>query len=170
MFDELLTPPPSVDPLAPEVIAPIADIYKVKLDELGGILKNKDHLVACGYRQEEGIDFEESFAPVARLEVISIFLVYAANKNMVVYQMDVKTAFLNGNLWEEVYVSQPDGFVDLDNPNHVYKFKKALYGLKQALRSWYDMLSSFLISQDFSKGSVDPTLFIRRNGIDLLLV
>nr|GFA15453.1 retrovirus-related Pol polyprotein from transposon TNT 1-94 [Tanacetum cinerariifolium] len=125
--------------------------------------------VARGYRQEERIDFEESFAPVARLEAIRIFLAYAAQKNMVVDQMDVKTAFLSGNLREEVYVSQPDGFVDADNPNHVYKLKKDLYGLKQAPRAWYDMLSSFLLSQDFSKGSVDPTLFIRRNGNDLLL-
>ncbi|GKA10332.1 retrovirus-related pol polyprotein from transposon TNT 1-94 [Tanacetum coccineum] len=173
-------------------------IYKVKLDELGGILKNKAQLVSRGYRQEEGIkshfskgsvdpilfirkdgkelilheiiDFEESFAPVARLEAIRIFLAFAAHMNMVVYQMDVKTAFLNGNLREEVYVSQPDGFVDKDKPNHVYKLKKALYGLKQAPRAWYDMLSSFLISQDFSKGSVDPTLFIRRDGKELLLV
>ncbi|GJW71953.1 retrovirus-related pol polyprotein from transposon TNT 1-94 [Tanacetum coccineum] len=137
-------------------------IYKVKLDELGGILKNKARLVARGYRQEEGIDFEESFAPVARLEAIRIFLAFAAHMNMVIYQMDVKTAFLNGNLREEVYVSQPDGFVDPDKPNHVYKLKKALYGLKQAPRAWYDMLSSFLISNDFSKGSVDPTLFILR--------
>ncbi|GJV78115.1 retrovirus-related pol polyprotein from transposon TNT 1-94 [Tanacetum coccineum] len=145
-------------------------IYKVKLDELGGILKNKARLVARGYRQEEGIDFEESFAPVARLEAIRIFLAFAAHMNMVIYQMDVKTAFLNGNLREEVYVSQPDGFVDPDKPNYVYKLKKALYGLKQAPRAWYDMLSSFLISNDFSKGSVDPTLFIRREGNDLLLV
>nr|GEZ21830.1 retrovirus-related Pol polyprotein from transposon TNT 1-94 [Tanacetum cinerariifolium] len=116
-------------------------IYKVKLDELGGILKNKARLVARGYRQEEGIDFEESFALVARLEAIRIFLAYAAHKNMVVYQMDVKTAF-----------------------------SVALYGLKQAPCAWYDMLSSFLISQDFSKGSVDPTLFIRRNDNDLLPV
>ncbi|GJR64856.1 retrovirus-related pol polyprotein from transposon TNT 1-94 [Tanacetum coccineum] len=145
-------------------------IYKVKLDELGGILKNKARLVARGYRQEEGIDFEESFAPVARLEAIRIFLAFAAHMNMVVYQMDVKTAFLNGNLREEVYVSQSDGFVDPDNPNHVYKLKKALYGLKQAPRAWYDMLSSFLLSQDFSKGSVDPTLFIRREGKELLLI
>nr|GEX10695.1 copia protein [Tanacetum cinerariifolium] len=144
-------------------------IYKVKLDELGGILKNKACLVARGYRQEEGIDFEESFAPVTRLEGIRIFIAYAANKNMVVYQMDVKTMFLNGNLQEEVYVSQPDGFVDPDNLNHVYKLKKALYGLKQAPRAWYDMLSSFLISQDFSKGLVEPILFIRRNVNDLLL-
>nr|GEW97909.1 retrovirus-related Pol polyprotein from transposon TNT 1-94 [Tanacetum cinerariifolium] len=145
-------------------------IYKVKLDELGGILKNKARLVARDYYQEEGIDFEESCAPVARLEAIRIFLAYVTQKNMVVYQMDVKTAFLNGNLREEVYVSQSDGFVDQNNPNHVYKLKKALYGLKQAPRAWYDMLLSFLISQDFSKGSVDPTLFIRRNDNDLLLV
>nr|GFA34563.1 retrovirus-related Pol polyprotein from transposon TNT 1-94 [Tanacetum cinerariifolium] len=109
-------------------------IYKVKLDELGGILKNKARLVARGYLQEEGIDFEESFAPVARLEAIQIFLAYVAQKNMVVYHMEVKTGCLNGNLREEVYVSQPDGFVDQDNPNHVYKLKKALYGLKQAPR------------------------------------
>nr|GEW94975.1 retrovirus-related Pol polyprotein from transposon TNT 1-94 [Tanacetum cinerariifolium] len=169
LFDKLLTPPPSVDPSAPEVIAPIDEIYKVKLDELGGILKNKAHLVARGYLQEEGIDFEESFAPVSRLEAIWIFLAFVAHKNMVVYQLDVKTAFLNENLWEEVYVSHPDGFVDPDNPNHVYKLKKALYGLKQAPRMWYDMLSSFLVSQDFSKGLVDPTLFIHRNENDLLL-
>nr|GEV70377.1 retrovirus-related Pol polyprotein from transposon TNT 1-94 [Tanacetum cinerariifolium] len=113
--------------------------------------------------QEELNEFE-------RLEAIRIFLMFAAHKNMVVSQMDVKTAFLNGNLREEVYVSHPDGFVDPNNPNHVYKLKKALYGLKQAPRVWYDMLSSFLISKDFSKGSVDPTLFIRRKGNDLLLV
>ncbi|GKB57678.1 retrotransposon protein, putative, unclassified [Tanacetum coccineum] len=102
-------------------------------------------------------------------EAIRNFLAFAAHMNMVVYQMNVKTAFLNGNLREEVYVSQPDGFVDKDKPNHVYKLKKALYGLKQAPRAWYDMLSSFLISQDFSKGLVDPTLFIRRDGKELLL-
>ncbi|GJS35314.1 retrovirus-related pol polyprotein from transposon TNT 1-94 [Tanacetum coccineum] len=145
-------------------------IYKVKLDELGGLLKNKARLVARGYRQEEGINFEESFALVARLEAIQFFLAFPAHMNMVVYQMDVKTAFLNGNLREEAYVSQPNGFVDPDKPNYVYKLKKALYGLKQAPRAWYDMLSSFLISNDFSKGSVDPTLFIRREGKELLLV
>ncbi|GJV15981.1 retrovirus-related pol polyprotein from transposon TNT 1-94 [Tanacetum coccineum] len=123
-----------------------------------------------GYRQEEGIDFEESFAPVARLDAIRIFLAYAAHMNMIVYQMDVKTTFLNGILREEVYVSQPDGFVDQDNPNHVYKLKKALYGLKQAPRAWYDIWSKFLLSQEFSKGTVDPTLFIRRQGKDILLI
>ncbi|GJS22967.1 retrovirus-related pol polyprotein from transposon TNT 1-94 [Tanacetum coccineum] len=145
-------------------------IYKVKLDELGGILKNKARLVARGYRQEEGINFEESFAPVARLDAIRIFLAYAAHMNMIVYQMDVKTTFLNGILREEVYVSQPDGFVDPGNPNHVYKLKKALYVLKQAPRTWYDLLSKFLLSQDFSKGTVDPTFFIKRQGKDILLV
>ncbi|GJX16784.1 retrotransposon protein, putative, ty1-copia subclass [Tanacetum coccineum] len=104
----------------------------VKLDKLGGVLKNKAQLVARGYCQEEGIEFEESFAPVAQLEAIGIFIAYDAYMNMIVYQMDVKTAFLNGILREEVYVSQPDGFVDQDNPNHVYKLKKALYRLKQA--------------------------------------
>ncbi|GJT37604.1 retrovirus-related pol polyprotein from transposon TNT 1-94 [Tanacetum coccineum] len=118
-------------------------IYKVKLDELGGILKNKARLDARGYRQEEGINLEESFAI---------------------------TTFLNGILREEVYVSQPDGFVDQDNPNHVYKLKKALYGLKQAPRAWYDLLSKFLLSQEFSKGTMDPTLFIRRQGKDILLI
>ncbi|GKB06862.1 retrovirus-related pol polyprotein from transposon TNT 1-94 [Tanacetum coccineum] len=144
-------------------------IYKVKTDEFGGVLKNKARLVAQGFRQEEGIDFEESFAPVARIEAIRIFVANAAHKNMTIYQMDVKMAFLNGELKEEVYVSQPEGFVDQDNPSHVYKLKKALYDLKQAPRACYDMFSSFLISQHFSKGAVDPTLFTRQAGNDLLL-
>ncbi|GJZ44695.1 retrovirus-related pol polyprotein from transposon TNT 1-94 [Tanacetum coccineum] len=143
-------------------------IYKVKLDELGGILKNKARLVAHGYHQEEGINFKESFALVARLEAIWIFLAFAAHMNMIVYQIDVKTAFLNGILREEVYISQPGGFVDPDNPNHVYRLKKAL--LKQAPRTWYDILLAFLLSQGFSKGTVDPTLFISRKGKDILLV
>ncbi|GJS74704.1 retrovirus-related pol polyprotein from transposon TNT 1-94 [Tanacetum coccineum] len=113
-------------------------IYKVKLDKYGDVLKNKARLVAKGYRQEEGIDFEESFAPVARIEAIRIFIANAASKNMTIYQMDVKTTFLNGELKEEVYVSQPEGFVDPDHPTHVYRLKKALYGLKQAPRAWMD--------------------------------
>ncbi|GJW55714.1 retrovirus-related pol polyprotein from transposon TNT 1-94 [Tanacetum coccineum] len=145
-------------------------IYKVKTDEFDGVIKNKARFVAQGFKQEEGIDFEELFAPVARIEAIHIFEANATNKNMTIFQMDVKTAFLNGELKEEVYVSQPEGFVDQDNPSHVYKLKKALYGLKQAPRAWYDMLSSFLISQHFSKGAVDPTLFTRKAGNDLLLV
>nr|GEX71836.1 retrovirus-related Pol polyprotein from transposon TNT 1-94 [Tanacetum cinerariifolium] len=110
-------------------------IYKVKLDEYGDVLKNKAWLVAKGYRQEESIDFEESFAPVARIEAIRIFIANAVSRNMTVYQMDVKTAFLNGELKEEVYVSQLEGFVDPDQPTHVYHLKKALYGLKQAPRA-----------------------------------
>ncbi|GJU92112.1 retrovirus-related pol polyprotein from transposon TNT 1-94 [Tanacetum coccineum] len=145
-------------------------IYKVKLDDIGRILKNKARLVARGYRQEEGIDFKESFAPVARLEAVRIFLAFAAHMNMIVYQMDVKTAFLNDILREEFYVSQPDRFVDPDNPNHVYRLKKALYGLKHAPCAWYDLFSSFLLSQGFSKGTVDPTLFSSRKGKDILLV
>ncbi|GKB69660.1 retrovirus-related pol polyprotein from transposon TNT 1-94 [Tanacetum coccineum] len=121
-------------------------IYKVKLDELGGILKNKARMVAHGYRQKEGINFVESFAPVARLKAVRIFLAFVAHMNIIVYHMDVKMAFLNGILREEVYVSQLDGFVDPDNPNHVYRLKKALYGLKQAPRACYDLLSSFLLS------------------------
>ncbi|GKB17233.1 retrovirus-related pol polyprotein from transposon TNT 1-94 [Tanacetum coccineum] len=138
-------------------------IFKVKKDEFGGVLKNKARLVAKGYRQEEGIDFKESFASVARIEAICIFIANVANKNMTIYQIDVKMAFLNGELQEEVYVTQPEGFVDHDNPTHVY------YGLKQALHAWYDMLSSFLLTQQFSKGVVDPTLFTRKAGNDILL-
>nr|GEV49752.1 retrovirus-related Pol polyprotein from transposon TNT 1-94 [Tanacetum cinerariifolium] len=127
-------------------------------------------IISQGFRQEEGIDFEESFSSVARIEAICIFIANAAHKNMTIYQTDVKTAFLNSELKEEVCVSQPRGFINQDNPSHVYKLKKALYGLKQAPRAWYDMLSSFLISQQFSKGAVDPTLFTRHAGNELLLV
>ncbi|GJW43474.1 retrovirus-related pol polyprotein from transposon TNT 1-94 [Tanacetum coccineum] len=144
-------------------------IFKVKLDELGGVLKNKARLVPRGYHQEEGIDFKESFAPVARLEAIGIFTAYVAYMNMIVYQMDVKKTFLNVILREEVFISQANGFVDQDSPNHVYKLKKALYGLKQAPQDWYDILSSFLLSQKFSKCVVDPKLFTRKEGKDILL-
>nr|GEY84378.1 hypothetical protein [Tanacetum cinerariifolium] len=144
-------------------------IYKVKLDDLGGILKNKARLVARGYHQEEGIEFEESFALVARLEAIRIFLTYAAHKNMVVYQMDVKTAFLNGNLREEVYVSQPNGFVDQDNPNHVYKLKKALYGLKQASWAWtMDTTIDQQVAMDKALVPHAHKLRIRRSNLCLL--
>ncbi|GJR99390.1 retrovirus-related pol polyprotein from transposon TNT 1-94 [Tanacetum coccineum] len=117
-------------------------IFKVKLDEYVRVLKNKARLVA----KEEGIDFEESFAPVAHIKAIRIFIAYATHMNMIVFQMDVKTAFLNGILKEEVYVSQPKGFVDQDYLTHVLCLKKALYGLKQAPRAWYDLLSKFLLS------------------------
>ncbi|GKA91446.1 retrovirus-related pol polyprotein from transposon TNT 1-94 [Tanacetum coccineum] len=149
---------------------PLKWIYKVKLDEYGDVLKNKARLVAKGYRQEEGIDFEESFAPVARIEAIRIFIANAASKNMIIYQMDVKTTFLNDELKEEVYVSQLEGFVDPDHPTHVYHLKKSLYGLKQAPRAWYDTLSRFLLDNNFSKGAVDPTLFTQKTGKHILLV
>ncbi|GKA40757.1 retrovirus-related pol polyprotein from transposon TNT 1-94 [Tanacetum coccineum] len=167
-FKQAMTEPSWIDAMQEEIHE--FERLEVKTDESGGVLKNKARLVAQGFRQEEGIDFEESFAPVARIEAIRIFVANVAHKNMTIYQMDVKTAFLNGELKEEVYVSQPEGFVDQDNPSHVYKLKKALYGLKQAPRAWYDMLSSFLISQQFSKGAVDPTLFTRHAGNDILLM
>ncbi|GJT04108.1 retrovirus-related pol polyprotein from transposon TNT 1-94, partial [Tanacetum coccineum] len=132
-------------------------IYKVKLDEYGDVLKNKARLVAKGYQQEAGIDFEESFSPVARIEAIRIFIANVASKNIIIYQIDVKTAFLNGELKEEVYVGQLEGFVDPDHPTHVYHLQKALYSLKQAPRVWYNTLSRFLLDNKFSKGVVDPT-------------
>ncbi|GJW07239.1 retrovirus-related pol polyprotein from transposon TNT 1-94 [Tanacetum coccineum] len=123
-----------------------------------------------GYSQQEGIDIEESFASVARLEAVRLFIAYAAHKSFTIYQMDIKTTFLYGPLKEEVYVNQPDGFVDLYHPDKVYRLKKALYGLKQASRAWYDELSKFLISKGFSKGSIDLTLFITKHGEDILLM
>nr|GEY99710.1 retrovirus-related Pol polyprotein from transposon TNT 1-94 [Tanacetum cinerariifolium] len=125
--------------------------------------------IVRGYRQEERIDFEESFAPVARMEAIMIFLAYAAHKSLTVFQMDVKTAFLHGTLKEDVYVCQPEGFIDVDHPSHVYKLKKALYGLKQAPRAWYDELSTFLLQNHFFKGTTDLTLFIRSFVDDILV-
>ncbi|GJZ29585.1 retrovirus-related pol polyprotein from transposon TNT 1-94 [Tanacetum coccineum] len=127
-------------------------------------------LVVRGYRQEEGIDFKESFALVARMEAIRIFLAYVVHKSSIVFQMDMKTAFLHGTLKEDVYVCQPEGFIDADHPSHVYKLKKALYGLKQAPKAWYDELSKFLQQNHFFKGTIDPTLFIRCFDDDILVV
>ncbi|GJY99559.1 retrovirus-related pol polyprotein from transposon TNT 1-94 [Tanacetum coccineum] len=152
------------------LIIPLKWLFKIKLDEYGDVLKNKARLVAKGYCREIGIDFEESFAPVARPEAIRIFITNAASQDMIIFQMDVKTTFLNGELNEEVYVSQPEGFVDPEHPSHVYHLKKALCGLKQAPRASYDKLSSFLISFGFLKGVVDPTLFTRKTGKHYLLV
>nr|GEU43299.1 hypothetical protein [Tanacetum cinerariifolium] len=147
-------------------------IYKIKTNELVGVLKNKARLVAQGFRQEEGIDFEKSFAPVARIEAIRIFIANAAHKNMTIFQMDIKMAFLNGELKEVVYVSQLEGFVDQDNPSHVYKLKKALYGLKQAPRAC--MLSSDSVDtplveksnldEDLQGKPVDATLYHGMTG------
>nr|GEX03253.1 retrovirus-related Pol polyprotein from transposon TNT 1-94 [Tanacetum cinerariifolium] len=126
-------------------------LWKNKRDEENTVIRNKSRLVAKGYAQKEGVDFEESFAPVARLEVVRLFITYAAHKSFTIYQMDVKTAFLYGPLKEEVYVNQPDGFIDPYHPDKVYRLKKALYGLKQAPRAWYDELSKFLLSKGFTK-------------------
>nr|GEY14518.1 retrovirus-related Pol polyprotein from transposon TNT 1-94 [Tanacetum cinerariifolium] len=127
-------------------------LWKNKKDEDQTVMRNKARLVAKGYAQEEGIDFEESFAPVVRLEAVWIFVAYVAHKSFPIYQMYVKTAFLNGPLKEDVYVAQLDGFVDPDHPKMVYQLRKALYGLKQAPRAWYVELSKFLTSKGFTKG------------------
>nr|GEU76001.1 putative ribonuclease H-like domain-containing protein [Tanacetum cinerariifolium] len=145
-------------------------LCKNKRDEENTVIRNKSHLVANGYAQKEGVDFEESFALVPRLEDVWLFIAYAARKSFTVYQMDIKIAFLYSPLKEEVYVNQPDGFVDPYHLDKVYRLKKALYGLKQAPRVWYDELSNFLVSKGFSKGSIDPTMFITKHRGDILLV
>ncbi|GJY70081.1 retrovirus-related pol polyprotein from transposon TNT 1-94 [Tanacetum coccineum] len=145
-------------------------LFKNKHDEENMVIRNKTRLVVRGYRQEKGIDFEESFALVARMENIRIFLAYAAHKSFTVFQIDVKTAFLHGTLKEDMYVCQHKGFIDADHPSHVYKLKKALYGLKQAPRAWYNELSMFLLHNHFFNGTIDPTLFIRRFDDDILVL
>nr|GEW63674.1 hypothetical protein [Tanacetum cinerariifolium] len=158
---------PSLDGIKPLTLK---WLFKNKHDEENTVIRNKTRLVVRGYIQEEGIDFEESFAAVAQMEAIRIFLAHAAHKGFTVYQMDVKTAFLHGSLKEDVYVCQPKGFIDADYPSHVYKLKKVLYGLKKAPRAWYDKLSTFLLQNRFSKGTIDPTLFTRRFDDDILVV
>ncbi|GJQ89267.1 retrovirus-related pol polyprotein from transposon TNT 1-94 [Tanacetum coccineum] len=138
---EVMTDPAWIESMQEELL----QFKRLDHDEENTIIRNKTRLVVRGNRQEEGIDFEESFAPVARMEAIRIFLGYATHKSFTVFQMDVKTAFMHGTLKEDVYVCQPKGFIDADHPRHVYKLKKALYGLKQAPRAWYDKLSMFLL-------------------------
>ncbi|GJW10411.1 retrovirus-related pol polyprotein from transposon TNT 1-94 [Tanacetum coccineum] len=142
-------------------------LFKNTHDEENTVIRNKTRLVMRRYHQEEGIDFKESFAPVAKMEAIRA---YAAHKSFIVFQMDMKTAFLHGTLKEDVYVCQPEGFIDADNPSHIYKLKKALYGLNQAPRAWYNDLSKFLLQNHFFKGTIDPTLFIRCFDDDILVV
>ncbi|GJS17846.1 putative ribonuclease H-like domain-containing protein [Tanacetum coccineum] len=141
-----------------------------KKDERGIVIRNKARLVAQGHTQEEGIDYDEVFAPVARIIAIRLFLAYASYKDFVVYQMDVKSAFMYGQIEEEVYVCQPPGFEDLDFPNRVYKVEKALYGLHQATRAWYETLSTYLLENRFHRGQIDKTLFIKRDQGDILIV
>ncbi|GJT57623.1 putative ribonuclease H-like domain-containing protein [Tanacetum coccineum] len=139
-------------------------------DKRGVVVRNKARLVAQGYTQEEGIDYDEVFAPVARIEAIRLFLAFASFMGFIVYQMDVKSAFLYGTIDEEVYVSQPPGFVDPDHPKKVYKVVKALYGLHQAPRAWYATLSTFLEKHGYKRGTIDKTLFIKRDKKDIMLV
>ncbi|GJR44406.1 putative ribonuclease H-like domain-containing protein [Tanacetum coccineum] len=145
-------------------------VFRNKKDERGIVVKNKARLVAQGHTQEEGIDYDEVFAPVARSEAIRLFLAYASFKDFVVYQMDVKSTFLYGKIEEEVYVCQSPGFEDLHFPDKVYQVEKALYGLHQALRAWYETLSTYLLDNGFHKGQIDKTLFIKRHKDDILLV
>jgi hypothetical protein len=141
-------------------------VFKNKQSEDGLVLRNKAGLVAHGYCQKEGIDYEETFAPVARLEAIRILLAFAASKGFKLFQMDVKSAFLNGYIEEAVYVWKPPGFESSNFPNHILNSKKALYGLKQAPRAWYERLKSFLLSKGFKMGSVDKTLFLLKHKND----
>ncbi|GJV56099.1 putative ribonuclease H-like domain-containing protein [Tanacetum coccineum] len=145
-------------------------VYINKRDERGVVVRNKARLVAQGHRQEEGIDYDEVFAPVARIEAIRLFLAFASFMGFIVYQMDVKSAFLYGTIDEEVYVSQPPGFVDPDHPKKVYKVVKALYGLHQAPRAWYATLSTFLEKHGYRRGTIDKTLFIKKDKKDIMLV
>nr|GFB16049.1 retrovirus-related Pol polyprotein from transposon TNT 1-94 [Tanacetum cinerariifolium] len=142
-------------------------IFKNKKDKSSLVIQNKARPKAVGYSQQEGIDYDETFASVARIEAIRLFLAYAAHKDFTVYQMDVKTAFLNGILKEEVYVGQPPGFVSKQYPDHVYVLDKALYGLNQAPQAWYDVLSQFLIDSGFQKV---PTPMVEQAKLKLYLV
>ncbi|KAL4578457.1 hypothetical protein LXL04_014580 [Taraxacum kok-saghyz] len=158
-------------PTPPDVsVVGLKWVFRNKLDKEGNVVRNKARLVVKGYCQQEGIDYEETFAPVARLEAVRIFLAYAAHKIFDVFQMDVKCAFLNGELEETVYVEQPPGFVNHEFPNHCYILDKAVYGLKQAPRAWYETLTNFLKLSKFKQGAVDPTLFRKKVGNDLMLV
>nr|GEU49468.1 hypothetical protein [Tanacetum cinerariifolium] len=145
-------------------------VYRNKKDERGIVVRNKARLVAQGHTQEEGINYEEVFAPLARIEAIRLFLAYASFMGFMVYQMDVKSAFLYGTIEEEVYVFQPPGFEDPDHPDKVYKVVNALYGLHQAPRAWYETLANYLIENGFHKGQIDQTLFIKKQKGDILLV
>jgi hypothetical protein len=144
-------------------------VFRNKHNEDGLVVRNKAILATQGYTQIEGLDFGETFALVARLEAIWILLAYACAHNIKLYQMDVKSAFLNGKISELVYVEQPPGFEDPKRPNHVYKLSKALYGLKQAPRAWYERLRDFLLSKDFKIRKVDTTLFTKRISKDLFV-
>ena len=152
-----------------EHIIGIKWIFRNKTDKKGNVIRNKAHLVAQGYSQMEGVDYDETFAPVACIESIRILLALACHLKFKLYQMDIKTAFLNGFLKEDVYVTQLKGFIDPHFSDHVLYLKKALYGLKQAPRVWYDWLTQYLMSHGFIRGKVDQTLFIKREDDKLIV-
>ncbi|GJT61884.1 putative ribonuclease H-like domain-containing protein [Tanacetum coccineum] len=145
-------------------------VYRNKKDERGIVVRNKARLVAQGYTQEEGIDYAEFFAPVARIEAIRLFLAHASFMGLIVYQMDVKSAFLYGTIEEEVYVCQPPSFEDLQFLDKVYKIEKALYGLHQASKAWYETLSTYLLENRYRRGNIDKTLFIKKDRGDILFL
>jgi hypothetical protein len=141
-----------------------------KEGEKGEVVRNKSRLIAQGFNQKEGIDYKETFSPVARLEVIRILLAFFVAKGFKLHEMDVKSAFLNGVLEEEVHVRQPPGFESAKYPHRLFKLRKALYGLKQAPRAWYGRLRGFLFERGFEMGKVDQTLFLLMQGRDILIV
>nr|GEY70329.1 putative ribonuclease H-like domain-containing protein [Tanacetum cinerariifolium] len=145
-------------------------VFRNKKDKRGIMIRNKARLVAQGHTQEKGIDYDEVFALIARIEAIWLFLAYAFFMGFMVYQMDVKSAFLYGTIEKEVYVCQPPGFEDPDYPDKVYKVVKALYGLHQAPRAWYKTLANYLLKNSFQRGKIDQTLFIKKQKGDILLV
>jgi hypothetical protein len=161
---ELVDPPRGCKPIGTKWV------WKNKEGEKGELVRNRSMLVSQGFSQKEGIDYEETFSPVARLEAIRILLAISMAKGFKLHQMDVKSAFLNGVLEEEVYVTQPPGFESEKYPHGVYKLRKALYGLKQAPRAWYGRLRGFLFEREFEMGKVDQTLFLLRQGKDILIV
>ena len=144
-------------------------IFRNKTDEQGDVIRNKARLVAQGYSQMEGVDYDETFSPVARMETIRILLALACHLKFKLYQMDVKTAFLNGLFKEDVYVAQPKGFIDPHFLDHVLYLKKALYGLKQASSAQYDWLTQYLVSHGFTRGNADQTFFIRKEDGKLIV-
>jgi hypothetical protein len=161
---ELVEPPPNCKPIGTKWV------WKNKEGENGEVVRNKSRLFAQGYSQMEGIDYEETFVPLARLEATRILLAFSVAKGFKLYQMDVKSAFLNGFLNEEVYVKQPPGFESVEFPHRVYWLRKAFYGLKQAPRALYGRLRGFLFSKGFEMGKVDKTLFVLRQSDDILIV
>jgi hypothetical protein len=161
---ELVEPPPNCHPIGTKWV------WKNKEGENWMVVRNKSRLVAQGFSQKEGIDYEETFDPVARLEAIRILLAFVVAKGFKLFQMDAKSAFLNGVIEEEVYAKQPPGFESELYPHKVYRLKRALYGLKQAPQAWYGRLRCFLLSRGFVMGTVDRTLFLLKHGNDLLIV